>query len=172
LFRIFRFAKTEKKRPHEKRSEKVPAAERAQANSARREILRIGLRESLLRNGIPSAWISVEGIRSKDSRGAAGTQVWLKIHHRDVRLCDCLPALEADFRRRIALLDRAQVLQLHGISWQFALPKAEQRPTMPHPGSWFTPLAQPVPRAHAKDAPRTRAFAATMPAELMPAGEL
>lgn len=157
------------------------------ARSAAREILRLALRETLLRNGIPGGWISVEGLRSQDGSGVQGTHVRLRLHHWDTRLLRCLVALEKDFARRLALLDGAKVLRVQGVSWAFALPDTCAVPPLPHAGTWTALPRQAREGAAAPEpsngviagplhvqppeagAPRGRTFAATVPGELLPA---
>lgn len=143
-----------------------PASSSSAARSAMHEILRLALRDSLLRNGIPPKWISAEGLRSQDASGAQSLHVRLRIHHWDVRLLGCLDALQAEFLRRTQLLDGARVLKLQGVSWMFDLPDASACPPLPHYTAWTAARAEQPPAA-VRPA-RGRMFTPTVPGDLPP----
>lgn len=179
-----------KRRQGKGRAAASASGPRGSGTTAIREILRLGLRETLLRNGIPATWISAEALRSQDGSGNQWTHVRLNIHHWDVRLLRCLVALESDLLRRITLLDGAKVIKTRGVSWAFALPDASACPPLPHSSAWAPlapqqasapaplaaatsrPAAKPLPvQAPASAAPRGRLFAATEPADLVALAE-
>jgi hypothetical protein len=118
----------------------------AAASAARKEVLRIGLRETLLRNGIPASWVGLEPLRSIDRTGATGWHARLRLQQWDARLLDHLVPLEKDFLRRVWLLDGGRAEWLRGVSWQFVLPDTSSCPPLPHPGTWTAePRPQPAP---------------------------
>jgi hypothetical protein len=127
------------------RKDARPPAAPPNAAAAQKEALRIGLRETLLRNGIPGSWISMDTLRSVHATGTPGIHARLKIHKWDERLVACMVTLERDFLRRLSLLDARRAEWLRGVSWQFELADTSGCPPLPHPGSWTAdPRTQPV----------------------------
>ena len=112
----------------------------AAANSAhaiRKDLLRMVLRETLSRNGIPVAWIGADMLRSAGRGGRdVGIHVRLLIHHWDPRLLLHGVAFEQNFHKRILAMDPLATNWLMGISWQYAMPDTSACPALPHPGSW------------------------------------
>jgi hypothetical protein len=124
--------------------------------SVRKDLLKVVLREMLLRNGIPSEWLSADMLRTTSPRRGDqghGIHVRLLVRHWDTRLLAHSVALEQDFYQRLMLLDATAPSWLMGFSWQFALPDLSVCPPLPHPGSWTAP---PVVE-EAEGAPTTRA---------------
>jgi hypothetical protein len=124
----------------------------ADAAATQKEALRHGLRETLLRNGIPGSWISMDTQRSMHATGTPGIHARLKVHKWDERLVACMVSLERDFLRRLSLLDVHRADWLRGVSWQFELADDAPCRPLPHPGSW---TAEPRPeRAEPARPPR------------------
>jgi hypothetical protein len=110
----------------------------ATQNGVRKELLRVVLRDTLNRNGIPTAWIGID-LLVATARGREPTiHARLLIKHWDPRLLVHGPALQEHFQKRVVMLDPLAPTWLQGISWQFALTRGEaaECPPMPPPGIW------------------------------------
>src|SRR5688572_24212098 len=72
--------------------------------SVRKDLLKVVLREMLLRNGIPSDWLSADMLRTTSPRRGDqghGIHVRLLVRHWDPRLLLHSVALEQDFYQRL-----------------------------------------------------------------------
>jgi hypothetical protein len=106
-------------------------------NGARREMLRVVLRDTMNRHGVPSAWITAETlVASSRARGQNGIHWRLSIKHWDARLPTHCVAFQNNLIKRVMTFDPLASDWLMGISWQFALEDESACPPMPHPGLW------------------------------------
>jgi hypothetical protein len=110
-------------------------------HSVRKDLLRVALRETLTRNGIPPGWVSADMLRTNSTKREAGMHVRFLVRHWEPRLMLHGLALEQDFTNRLLLLDPQAESWLAGFSWQFALDDASACPPLPHPSAWMTPPA-------------------------------
>ena len=108
-------------------------------HSVRKDLLRVALRETLTRNGIPPGWISADMLRTNSPKREPGMHVRFLIQHWDPRVMLHGVALEEDFQQRLLMLDPQAHTWLTGFSWQFALEDKSACPSLPHPGSWMSP---------------------------------
>lgn len=106
------------------------------AHSVRKDLLKLVLRETLTRNGIPLPWLAADMLRTTSPKREQGVHVRFLVRVWEPRLLEHGPALEQEFVHRLLLLDPQANNWLMGFSWQFALPDASACPSMPHPGSW------------------------------------
>lgn len=104
--------------------------------TTRRELLRVVLRDTLNRHGIPSAWIAAEVLTTTSRAGERGIHWRLVIKHWEPRLLSCEIALQHALIKRVTTFDPLASNWLTGISWQFALEDESMCPPLPHPGSW------------------------------------
>lgn len=132
----------------------------ADASVARRELLRVALRDTLHNHGIPPAWLGAETLVST-SRGQRGIHWRLLVKRWEPQLLMHSVALQQSLIKRLMALDPRADSWLMGISWQFALPDESVCPPMPQRFGMAT--AQP---ATAASSPR----AATPPQPRVPAG--
>lgn len=114
------------------------------AHAMRKDMVRLALRETLTRSGIPSAWISADMLRTSSSQREAGLHVRLQVRHWEPRLMQYGVALEQEFAQRLAMLDPQANTWLSGFSWQFALEDTSPCPGLPHPGSWTATATAPT----------------------------
>jgi hypothetical protein len=122
-------------------------------HAVRKDLLKLVLRETLTRNGIPQVWVTADLLRTANSRREQGIHVRFLVRVWDPRLMQFGPALEKEFVQRLLLLDPQAGQWLMGFSWQFALPDDFVTPALPHPSSWTaTQAREPDPRA----APHTK----------------
>jgi hypothetical protein len=143
-------------------------------NSARREMLRVVLRDTMNRHGVPSTWISAETlVASSRARGQSGIHWRLSIKHWDPRFPVLCVSFQNNLIKRVMTFDPMAAEWLMGISWQFALEDESACPPMPHPGLWTAeahaprPASQPEPVAGGVIAGPVRIvdFAAAAPKE-------
>ena len=114
-------------------------------HSVRKDLLRLVLRETLTRNGIPQVWIASDMLRTTSPRREQGIHVRFIVRVWEPRLMQYAPALEKEFMHRLLLLDPQANQWLMGFSWQFALPENTRCPDLPHPGSWTMTREPHVP---------------------------
>jgi hypothetical protein len=121
----------------------------------RKDLLRLVLRETLTRSGIPGAWLDAQMMRSSSPRRGEGMHVRFYVRHWEPRLLEHAPAFEREFTRRLLMMDPQSREWLHGFSWQFMLPDADAAPRLPHPKSWTAPalVVRVPPAGEAEGAP-------------------
>jgi hypothetical protein len=105
-------------------------------SATRRELLRVVLRETLQRHGIPAQWIGAECLTTTSRTGERGVHWRLLIKHWDPRILMHSVALQNALIKRVMTFDPVASAWLSGISWQFALADESECPPLPHPGSW------------------------------------
>ena len=105
-------------------------------HSVRKDLLRLVLRETLTRNGIPAGWLSADLLRTTTARREDGIHVRFLVREWEPRLMLHGVAFEKEYLQRLLLLDPLAVNWLMGFSWQFVLRDASACPSMPHAGSW------------------------------------
>jgi hypothetical protein len=113
----------------------------ASAQTVRKELVRVCVRDMLLHNGIPADWIRVEPLTTSAPGREPGVHARLVVVHWNPRIMLHAVALQEYLEKRIGTMDPAAELWMMGISWQFALPDVSGCPPLPHPGSWTAPLA-------------------------------
>lgn len=128
----------------------------------RRELLRLALRQSLSRNGIPVHWIGAEAVEVPGPGNPI--HVRLLVQHWDDRLPRLFLAFQEDFEQRLLAVEPLARTWLRGFSWQFQLVDATPHPRLPEPGSWLEardPVSAPAPlRVSAANAAAAAASAA------------
>lgn len=125
----------------------------AGTHGVRKEVLKLVMRETLQRNGIPESWLSADLLRTASPRREPGIHVRLLIKHWDPRIMQHGVALEQEFYKRLLGMDPLAANWLMGFSWQFAMEDISRCPQLPHPGSWTAPQSV---GAEAADKPTTR----------------
>lgn len=111
------------------------------AHSVRKDLLKVALRDMLVRNGIPQSWLSADMLRTSSPRREQGLHVRFLVRRWEPRLMLHGPALEQEFSNRLLALDPQSAGWLMGFSWQFAMDDASDCPPLPHPGAWTAPPA-------------------------------
>ncbi|MCC2673388.1 MAG: hypothetical protein K0R58_335 [Ramlibacter sp.] len=125
----------------------------------RKDILKLVMRELLMRNGIPNAWLSADLLRTTNSKREQGIHVRFLMRHFDPRLMQHGPALEQEFTQRLLTLDPLAGNWLMGFSWQFVLDDISQCPPLPNASAWTAPqepafstaAVAPAPENHSGD---------------------
>ncbi len=105
-------------------------------STTRRELLRVVLRDTLNRQGIPPDWIAAELFTTTSRDGERGVHWRLLVKHWDPRILTHGVAIQHALIKRVTSLDPLASSWLNGISWQFALDDETLCPPLPHPGSW------------------------------------
>jgi hypothetical protein len=108
---------------------------------SRRELLRVVLRDTLYRHGIPAAWFDAEVLVSTSRTGERGIHWRLVVKNPDARLLTCAVALQHALIKRLTTFDPLASAWLTGMSWQYAMPDDAPCPALPHPGTWKEPPA-------------------------------
>lgn len=119
-------------------------------HQVRKDLLKLALRETLSRNGIPQAWLAADMLRTTtNAKREHGLHVRFVLRAWEPRLVLHGPALEQEFMQRLLQLDPQADGWLMGFSWQFALEDMSVCPPLPHPAAWTVPpqITQPAPRA-------------------------
>jgi hypothetical protein len=117
-------------------------------HSLRKDLLKVVLRETLMRNGIPSSWIAADLLKSTNTKKESGVHVRLLIRHWDQRLLACGVAFEQHFYKRLIAMDPQAGNWLMGVSWQYAMDDLSACPPLPHPGAWTSTDPGPIADAH------------------------
>ncbi|MCY7318090.1 MAG: hypothetical protein LH617_05085, partial [Ramlibacter sp.] len=112
----------------------------AQQNASRRELLRLVLRDTLNRTGIPTSWVSADLLAATSRGREPGIHVRFLIKHWDPRLMLHGIAFQNVYKKRVMTLEPQAERWLIGISWQFSLPDDSLCPPMPHPGIWTSSI--------------------------------
>lgn len=127
----------------------APAAPRPPKGTIRRELLRIVLRDTLQRTGIPTAWVGAEALAVVGDADHGGVHVRLLLRHWEPRVLIHAFALQESFRRNVLALDPQAAQWLTGISWQLALPDPSVCPHLPNPATWTSqPASEAQTKAH------------------------
>jgi hypothetical protein len=108
--------------------------------------LRLVLRHTLNRHGIPAAWVGADILQATSAGREPGMHLRLLIKHWEPRLLPHTVAFQNSLIVRLLAFDPLASNWLMGISWQFTLPDESPCPPMPHPG-WWTADADPRARA-------------------------
>jgi hypothetical protein len=112
---------------------------------SRRELLRVVLRDTLYRHGIPAAWFDAEVLVSTSRTGERGIHWRLVVKHPDARLLTYAVALQQALIKRLTTFDPLASTWLTGVSWQYSLPDDASSPALPHPGTWKEAPGRPAP---------------------------
>jgi hypothetical protein len=100
-------------------------------SAPRREVLRVALRDTLNRHGIPVAWIGAETLVTTLRGAQKGIHWRLLIKRWEPELLVHSVAFQQSLINRLMTLDPNAGGWLMGISWQFALPDESICPPMP-----------------------------------------
>jgi len=120
-----------------------PSRSTGSDSTTRRELLRVVLRNTLNRHGIPTTWIGAEMLLATSRNREPGIHWRLMIRHWDPRLLTHAVALQNALIVRVLAFDPLAAQWLMGISWQFSLPDESLCPPMPHPGTWTSEPREP-----------------------------
>lgn len=108
----------------------------ASPGETRRELLRVVLRETLRRQGIPQEWITADMLAATSRSGESGIHWRLSIRHWDERLPVHCVGLQNALMQRVQTFDPMAEQWLMGVTWQFALADDSACPPLPHASTW------------------------------------
>src|SRR3954447_26371469 len=114
---------------------------------SRRELLRVVLRDTLYRHGIPAAWFDAEVLVSTSRTGERGIHWRLVVKNPDARLLTYVVPLQHALIKRLTTFDPLAPAWLTGLSWQYALPDGAPYPALPHPATWKEAPSPNLPAA-------------------------
>ena len=152
--RLFGFSRAPAAAPQSRPHSQLASAQHSVSpntsqSATRRELLRVVLRDSLNRHGIPASWIGAEMLVATSRNRDSGIHWRLVVKHWEPRLMTHAIAFQHTLIRRIMTFDPMASSWLMGISWQFALPDESVCPAMPHPVTWtlepHEPFVAPKP---------------------------
>jgi len=120
-------------------------------NATRRELVRVALRDTLNRHGVPADWVGIEALAAVTRGREPGLHLRLVVRHWEPQLLAYGVALQKGVMQRVLLLDPLAATWLTGISWQFAPTDESNCPDLPPPGHWksLQPDAMPGARPNA-----------------------
>lgn len=121
------------------------ASNSAASPTPRRELLRVAIRSTLNRHGIPIHWLGAEVLSAKAGGREPGLHLRLLIRHWDPRLLTHAVALQNSLIERIMSFDPLASNWLTGLSWQFDLPDESLCPALPPPDTWASRAASVTP---------------------------
>ena len=124
----------------------TPSASR---NATRRELVRVALRDTLNRHGVPADWLGIEALAAVTHGREPGLHLRLVVRHWEPQLLACGVALQKGVMQRVLLLDPLAANWMTGISWQFAPTDESYCPDLPPPAHWKSLRAQIPPAAGA-----------------------
>ena len=108
--------------------------------TVRRDLLRLVLRDTLTRTGIPTAWVEIQAISATSSNKATGVHARFVVRHWNPQLMVHAPGLEHAFVQRLMALDPLADHWVMGFSWQLALAEDVAVAPLPRPGAWTSQL--------------------------------
>ena len=89
------------------------------ANEPRRELVKMVLRESLRRHGIPAEWIDCRTLSVKSREKKSGLHVQFLVRKADEQLLPYVHAFQESFMAQIGRIDPSAKEWLFSVSWQF-----------------------------------------------------
>ena len=116
----------------------------ATSASNRREMLRLVLRDTLNRHGIPATWIGAEALNVTSRQREPGLHWRLVIKQWDARLLPHLVSFQHSLIKRVTAFDPMASSWLMGMSWQFQIDDESVCPEMPHAGFWTSDPPKPA----------------------------
>src|SRR5262245_46076914 len=87
-------------------------------HAMRKDLLKLVLRETLTRAGIPQVWVGADLLRTTGPKREHGIHVRFLVRQWEPRLVQHGPALEREFAQRLSMLDPQSSAWLMGFSWQ------------------------------------------------------
>ena len=125
----------------------------ATRNATRRELVRVALRDTLVRNGVPTDWVSADAISAITRGREPGLHLRLVLRQWQPDLLAYAVTLQKSVAQRVLLLDPLAATWLTGISWQLSPEDDTQCAPLPAPGHWkrdvqaepAVPAAVPAP---------------------------
>jgi hypothetical protein len=139
-------------------------------DDTRRQLLAMAVRDTLIKHGIPSHWISVEPVPAATSARVPGMHLRLVVREWNPDLLAYTVALQRAIQARLIRLDALSHSWIAGVSWKYEVVDDSTCPALPPPQHWdrsrtpvMKPLAAaPAPAAAAAPVPASRAMPAAL----------
>jgi hypothetical protein len=115
----------------------------------RRDLLRVVLRDTLTRAGIPSSWIELNPLAATSSSKQTGVHARFVVKNWSPLVMMHTPGLERLFIQRLLALDPLANEWVMGLSWQLQLPAEAEVAPLPKAGMWsMVPVVPGTQRVH------------------------
>jgi hypothetical protein len=121
-------------------------------DDTRRQLLAMAVRDTLLKHGIPSHWISAEPVPALTGARVPGMHLRLVVREWNPDLLAYTVALQRAIQARLIRLDALSHSWMAGVSWKYEVVDDSTCPALPPPQHWdrsrtpmMKPLAVPAP---------------------------
>jgi hypothetical protein len=104
--------------------------------TVRRDLLRLVLRDTLTRTGIPTSWVEIQALAATSGGKSTGVHARFVVKHWSPLVMVHTPGLEHAFVQRLMALDPLADHWMMGFSWQLALAEDVEVAPLPRPGAW------------------------------------
>lgn len=135
------------KKPPARASAPVSRADPSREDT-RRQLLTMAVRDTLLKHGIPSHWISAEPVPAITSGRVPGMHLRLVVREWNPELLGYTVALQRAIQARLIRLDALSHSWMAGVSWKYDVVDDSTCPALPPPQHWNharAPEAKPLP---------------------------
>ncbi|HSV44381.1 MAG TPA: hypothetical protein VLJ58_01215 [Ramlibacter sp.] len=116
-------------------------------SAPRRELVKVVLRDTLRRHGIPSDWIDSRILSVVSQSKVSGLHLHFIVRQGHERLLNYVPAFQASFMSTLEGFDPKASDWLLSVGWEFDRLAEGQWPAMPDPGTWAAAPVAPVAAA-------------------------
>jgi hypothetical protein len=113
-------------------------------DDTRRELLRMAVRDTLRKHGIPVEWVSAETSSRATRERERGMHLCLVLREWQPRLLEFTVALQKAIRSKLIRLDPLSPAWLAGISWKFEPHDEDLCPPLPPAHGWQAQAPAPV----------------------------
>lgn len=107
-------------------------------NAPRRDLVKVVLRETMRKHGIPSDWIECRSLSVLTRRHKSGMHVQLLVRKADQQLLPYVHAFQESFWEQVLRMDPTAREWLFSVGWEFYGPAGRGFSDMPGAGSWDT----------------------------------
>ena len=105
-------------------------------NAPRRELVKVVLRETMRRHGIPSDWIECRALSVLTRQHKSGMHVQFLVLKADHQLLQWVHAFQESFWEQILRTDPGAREWLFSVGWEFYGQSVQNFSVMPGPGAW------------------------------------
>jgi hypothetical protein len=135
------FAQSESELP-----DKSPEERARSRNANHRDLVRVVLRETMRRHGIPSDWMDCRtlSVMSRDQKPGAGMHVQFLVHKADQQLLPYVHAFQESFWNEILKMDPTARDWLLSVGWEFYGKAVQGFSPLPDPTAWKDEAGAPA----------------------------
>ena len=105
-------------------------------NEPRRDLVKVVLRETMRRHGIPSDWIECRALSVLTKQHKSGMHVQFLVLHSDHELLKWVHAFQESFWEQIVRMDPTAHDWLFSVGWEFYGKSVQDFSVMPDPTTW------------------------------------